>query len=83
MHHLPDMAHNGRYYQLFEKLTPEAAENVARQNAERLYFTPWEVPTGDAGGRYARIDCVYETEALDPKEGTFVKGNHFDDGGMY
>ena len=74
-----------KYYQLFEKLTAEAAANVASGNAERLYFDTWSVPTGGGFGerRYARTDAYYETECLDPAEGTFVKGFDFDESGMY
>jgi len=71
-----------KYYQLFNKLTTEAAANVARQNAERLYFEPWDIPSG-ASGRYVRVDAFYDTECLDPKEGTFVRGTVFNDDGKY
>ena len=85
-----------KYYQLFDQLTPEAAVNVARGNAERLYFNDWQVPSGKGGalpftsrsgeqsGRYSRVEPFYETECLDPGAGTFVTaGDIFDDGGKY
>ena len=80
-----------KYYQLFDQLTPEAAVNVARGNAERLYFDNWKVPSGDVSvfqsaeaGHYAKVAPYYQTECLDPKEGTFVSaGDIFDDNGKY
>jgi len=81
-----------KYYQLFDKLPPEAAENVAYNNAENLYFKEWEVPTGEvtngANGlpdlRYARTPSFYQTECLDPEAGKFVLGKtDIDDDGMY
>ena len=80
-----------KYYQLFDQLTPEAAVNVARGNAERLYFDNWKVPSGDVcvfqsaeAGHYAKVAPYYQTECLDPKEGTFVSaGDIFDDNGKY
>ena len=78
-----------KYYQLFEKLTPEAAQNVAYDNAERLYFKNWKVPTGAgpaAGGdlRYMRMPSYYNTECLDPAAGKFVMGaTDIDDDGKY
>jgi len=67
-----------KYWPLFELLTPEAAENVAWKNAERLYFEGWTVPAGDGWGaerRYMRQDPMYETECLDPEVGLFVSGD--------
>jgi len=78
-----------KYYQLFDKLTPDAAENVARLNAEREYFDTWTVPTGDSTAegfeqRYARMPSYYQTECLDPKAGKFVLGaTAIDDDGLY
>jgi len=78
-----------KYYQLFDKLTPEAGENVARLNAEREYFEQWKVPTGDSSAegfelRYARMPSYYNTECLDPKAGKFVMGaTDIDDDGLY
>ena len=37
-----------KYYQLFDKMTPEKAEMVANGNAERLYFAKWDVPLGSS-----------------------------------
>ena len=62
-----------RYWQLFDKLSPAAAENVAYKNAYRMYFEKWDVPSGSRGDRrYAKIDPVYESECLDPDLGTFA-----------
>jgi hypothetical protein len=63
-----------KYYQLFKRLTPEAASNVAMGNAEKLYFASWNVPTGGHNGerRYQRNDQFYVAECLDPHEGSFV-----------
>ena len=78
-----------KYYQLFDKLTEEAALNVAYNNAEKLYFADWTVPTGAgeaAGGelRYARMPSYYDTECLDPAAGKFVMGaTDIDDDGKY
>ena len=47
-----------RYYQLFEKLTEEAAANVAYNNAEKLYFANWDVPKG--GGTAAGGELRYQ-----------------------
>ena len=72
-----------RYYQLFAKLTKEAAEAVAFGNAFALYFEQWEVPSGDVPGRYARQSACYGTECLDPAAGEFVVGpSVLDDEGM-
>ena len=67
-----------RYWQLFDQLTPEAAENVAWKNAQRMYFDDWKVPSGEgknAERRYLRQEPMYETECLDPSEGKFVPGD--------
>ena len=73
-----------KYYQLFEKLTPEAAENIAYNNAQKLYFDGWDVPSGAEPGTYARMPSYYDTECLDPREGKFVKGaTDLDDDGKY
>ena len=74
-----------KYYQLFEKLTPEAGENVAYGNAQRMYFEDWTVPSGsEAGTAYVRMPSYYDTECLDPAAGTFVKGaTDLDDDGKY
>lgn len=61
-----------KYYQLFNLLTPDAASNVAQQNAERLYFDSWQVPKTNGERRYQRNDAFYDTECLDPNEGLFV-----------
>jgi hypothetical protein len=80
----PHLTQLHRYYQLFEKLTPEAAKNVAFNNAQREYFEAWDVPTGNQPGRYTRMPSYYETECLDPKAGVFVKGaTDLDDDGKY
>ena len=72
-----------KYYQLFERLTEEAGNNVAYGNAERVYFAKWAVPSG-TDERYRRVEPFYETECLDPGAGTFVKGvDNFDDNGKY
>ena len=63
-------------------MTPDAAENVARQNAERMYFSNWSVPAAE--GRYARSEPFYDCEALNPAAGEFVKGaSVLDDVGKY
>ena len=75
-----------KYYQLFSKLTPEAAENVAYNNAQKLYFENWDVPKGDgsSGGAYVRMPSYYDTECLDPAVGAFVMGaTDLDDDGKY
>ena len=74
-----------KYYQLFNKLTPAAAQNVAYGNAQREYFDGWKVPSGDqVGTPYARMPSYYETECLDPVSGKFVKGaTDLDDDGKY
>jgi len=67
-----------KYWKLFERLTPEAAENVAYKNAYRMYFENWDVPTGEGGKgerRYMRQDPMYDTECLDPAAGIFVPGD--------
>ena len=75
-----------KYYQLFERLTPEAAANVAYNNAQKEYFDGWDVPSGGPGGeqRYTRMPSYYNTECLDPAAGTFVLGaTDIDDDGKY
>ena len=76
-----------KYYQLFDKLTPEAANNVAYANAMALYFSKWDVPKGDEPGRYMRHGACYKTEHLDPKAGEFIVGSSthlgLDECGMY
>ena len=74
-----------KYYQLFERLTPEAAENVAYNNAEREYFASWDVPSGTGDDkRYTRMASYYNTECLDPAAGAFVLGaTDIDDDGKY
>ena len=74
-----------KYYQLFEKLTEEAGNNVAYGNAQRDYFDNWEVPSGETPHtNYSRMPSYYETECLDPAAGEFVKGaTDIDDDGMY
>jgi len=75
-----------KYWPLFDKLSPEAAKNVSYQNAYNHYFKDWEVPTGEGGEkRYSRMDSYYQTEMLDPKQGTFVTGKatELDDDGLY
>jgi len=84
-----------KYWQLFDRLTTEAAENVAFNNAQRMYFQDWDVPPaapvgGDAGldstfeRRYQQGDNFYETECLDPTVGMFVSGDQaFDLNGKY
>jgi len=74
-----------KYYQLFDKLTPEAGQNVAYGNAQRLYFDNWDVPKGSGGEqRYTRMPSYYDTECLDPAAGKFVLGaTDIDDDGKY
>jgi len=78
-----------KYYQLFDRLTPEAAENVAYNNAENMYWKNWDMPTGDSTKegfelRYAKMPSYYKTEALDPAAGAFVLGKcAVDDDGLY
>jgi len=75
-----------KYWPLFDKLSPEAGKNVAYQNAYNHYFANWDVPTGEGGEkRYSRMDSYYQTEMLDPKQGTFVTGKatELDDDGLY
>jgi len=77
-----------KYWPLFDKLTPEAGENVAWRNAHRAYFEKWDVPTGEGGERrYMRNDAFYDTECLDPPKGAFGKlndpENKLADGGKY
>ena len=84
-HSPPIPATRNRYYQLFEKLTDEAAQNVAYGNAQREYFENWEVPSGETPHQpYSRMPSYYETECLDPAAGAFVKGaTDLDDDGFY
>ena len=73
-----------KYYLLFERLSPEAAQAVAYGNAYALYFEKWDVPSGAVPGRYMRQAACYHTECLDPKAGQFVVGpSMLDDVGMY
>ena len=75
-----------RYWPLFDKLSPEAAKNVSYQNAYNHYFKDWDIPSGEGGERrYSRMDSYYQTEMLDPKQGTFVTGKatDLDDDGLY
>ena len=74
-----------KYYQLFDKLTPEAGQNVSYGNAQRLYFDNWDVPKGSGGEqRYTRMPSYYDTECLDPAAGKFVLGaTDIDDDGKY
>ena len=75
-----------RYWPLFDKLSPEAAKNVSYQNAYNHYFKNWDVPSGEGGERrYSRMESYYQTEMLDPKQGTFVTGKatELDDDGLY
>jgi hypothetical protein len=76
-----------KYYQLFDKLTPDAAQNVAHLNAERVYFENWKVPVGEGvfcERRYQKCEPYYDCEALDPAGGTFVQGvSVLDEGGKY
>jgi len=75
-----------KYWPLFDKLSPAAGQNVAYQNAYNLYFATWDIPKGEGGDiRYQRMPSYYQTEMLDPKQGTFVTGKatELDDDGMY
>ena len=64
-----------KYWQLYDKLSPEAAENVSRKNAMKMYFDGWDVPSGSGQDtRYAKIDAVYDTECLDPDQGKTAAG---------
>lgn len=73
-----------KYYQLFEKLTEEAALNVAYGNAQKDYFETWTVPSGAEAGPYFRMPSYYDTECLDPAAGAFVMGaTDLDDDGKY
>ena len=74
-----------KYYQLFDKLTEEAAKNIAYENAQRMYFEGWNVPTGEGGDlRYTKMPSYYQTECLDPAAGAFVLGaTDIDDDGLY
>ena len=73
-----------KYWPLFERLSPDAAEAVAYGNAYALYFDQWAVPSGEEAGRYVRHDACYRTESLDPAAGEFVVGpSVLDDNGAY
>jgi len=75
-----------KYYQLFEKLPEAAAKDIAFENAQRMYFEKWEVPSGETPTdlRYTRMPSYYKTECLDPAAGKFVLGaTDIDDDGLY
>jgi len=56
-----------KYYVLLDKLSPEAAKNVAWRNAENLYFKDWEMP------ELPKQSPVYCVECLDAKQGCFIQ----------
>ena len=56
-----------KYYVLLDKLSPEAAQNVAWRNAENLYFKDWEMPD------LPKQSPAYCVECLDAKKGCFIQ----------
>ena len=36
-----------KYWKLFDRLSPEAAHNIAKGNAEKHFFKDWKIPTYD------------------------------------
>ena len=57
-----------KYWKLFEKLSPAAAENIARGNAERMFFANWDVPTFD---QIPQVKPTYPCECLLMNQGIF------------
>lgn len=66
-----------KYWKLFNKLTKDAAENVAYNNAFKWYFKDWDVPRtkGTGNGKepwaYAQIPHAIPCERLNAANGEF------------
>ena len=57
-----------KYYKLLQKLSKEAAENVAFRNAEREYFDNWKCPIDEPQNK-----PVYPCEYLHHQSGYFLQ----------
>jgi len=57
-----------KYYKLLNKLSKEAAENVAFRNAERQYFDNWKPPLD-----IQQVKPIYPCEYLHHKSGYFLQ----------
>eukprot|EP00933_Yihiella_yeosuensis_P042880 TRINITY_DN3753_c7_g1_i1.p1 TRINITY_DN3753_c7_g1~~TRINITY_DN3753_c7_g1_i1.p1 ORF type:complete len:351 (+),score=46.66 TRINITY_DN3753_c7_g1_i1:41-1054(+) len=65
-----------KYYQLFERLSPEAARKVSYQNGQDAYFADWDVPkVDDEDVRYQQFPCCYPCEFLDANEREYILGS--------
>ena len=57
-----------KYWKLFDRLSEEAAENIARANAEKMFFSNWKVPTF---AELPQTKPVYPCECLLMTQGLF------------
>merc|ERR1719313_715326 len=65
-----------KYWTLAEVLKPETAHAILYDNAQRIWFEGWDMPSAASGDPRARqIPPCYRGETLHPNEGKFVDRN--------
>ncbi|CAK0847480.1 unnamed protein product [Prorocentrum cordatum] len=64
-----------KYWPLYEKLSPQAAQRVSCGNGERIFFSSWTVPLStDEDARYHTGPRCYPCEFLDMFEREYIPG---------
>jgi predicted TIM-barrel fold metal-dependent hydrolase len=61
-----------KYWQLAEVLKPETAKALLYDNAQRVWFDGWEMPTAEMGGIFSQIPPTMKCETLYMNTGKFV-----------
>merc|ERR1712039_1021522 len=65
-----------KYWQLFDRLSTEAARRVSWKNGEDAYFAGWDVPkTDDPDARYQLVPKSYPCEFLDATQREYILGS--------
>lgn len=60
-----------KYWALADACTPETTRKVLHDNAETVWFSGWDVPTSDKGGRWRKIPPCIRAETLFHNAGYF------------
>merc|ERR1719265_405553 len=62
-----------KYWTLAECLKPETAKAILYDNAERVWFSDWDVPLASGGDpRFRQVPACYQGQTLLMNEGRFI-----------
>jgi predicted TIM-barrel fold metal-dependent hydrolase len=60
-----------KYWTLADVCTPETTKKILHDNAHKIWFEGWDVPTSDKGDRWLKIEPTMKAEILYHNQGYF------------